>query len=152
MAGQAPFLYPLEPYRRRCEWDLNEALCDLAAATQALAEQETRCDAAQRELAAAQGAGTQRPGSLLRPDLHRLTQDYLAHLHRQLRRQQEEAARLAAQREEALGRSHHLRKLTDGVEEHRRGALREHEKQLAALACKDADDIWLQRIGWRTRR
>lgn len=150
MRDQRGFEYQLEPLRRRCEWDLNEVTLALAALNSDLAGQEGRADALARQMAQVSAELAQRAHSgVLNLELHRLGHSYLNHLHERLHQKRQRVQQLQHQRDELIQRSQRLRKFSDGVEQHRDEALRDHASGMARVAFKDADDIWLQRTSWR---
>jgi chromosome segregation ATPase len=153
MGDRRGFRYELEAVQRKCDWDLSEAGQALVELNQRVSQQGQRVKQLGEEFAVIRAGWSSRmQAQRIDLELQRITSQYLSQLQDRISLQRADLAGLEQQREQVVQRSHELRKFADNIDEHRKGALNSHERHLADLAGKDADDIWLQRMNWRKRK
>ncbi|HYD79893.1 MAG TPA: hypothetical protein VEC06_08790 [Paucimonas sp.] len=153
MGDRRGFRYELEPVQRKCDWDLNDVVLELADLNRSVSEQEQRVQELTHEFSQVrEGWNSQIRTGRLNIDMQRLTYGYLAQLQERISQRQIHLKSLEQERDTVIRRSHELRKFADNIEKHRGEALRGHERKLADIAFKDADDIWLQRMNWRKKK
>jgi chromosome segregation ATPase len=150
MGDRRGFRYELEPVQRKCDWDLNDVVLKLTDVNRSVSEQEQRVQKLTHEFSQVkEDWNSQLKTGQLNIDLQRITYGYLSQLQDRISQKQIHLKSLEQERDTVIQRSHELRKFADNLEKHRGDALREHERKLAEVAFKDADDTWLQRINWR---
>jgi hypothetical protein len=152
MGDRRGFEYQLEPVQRKTDWDLNDVAQELARINREVQEQERKLQRLTEEFSAVQASwAKQLRSERLNVDMQRFTYAYLGTLQDKICLNRDGLRTLEQNRDAALARSHNLRKFADNIGRHRDEAVREHERRMADLAYKDADDIWLQRMTWKEK-
>jgi len=146
-AAPRGFDFPLEPLRRKREWELDDARSALAHANRSLREIEERIDALEIRFAAARAEWGRRMAGELAFDaqVQRLAASYAMELTRllALARKDVEAARRA--QEEAVGAVVQARQALEGIERRREEALEDFRRESDRSASREGDDAWLHR-------
>ena len=145
------FQYPLQPVTVKCEWDVNDALGELAHANRRAAEQQQLLDSLHRQFREAREYGARQAAAkaALNLESQRLTFRYLVQIQGGIDAAQQQLDAIAAERAQLARRLAALRSFADGLERHRKDAVHEYARALDAVAIKDSDDLWLQRMNWR---
>lgn len=139
------FAYPLEPLRRRREWDLDAARAELGRVQ---AELDAACREAEA-LAARQAQATRRVADGLAagvdPANHRRALLWLAALRSQTKAAEARVASLRARRANVSARCLEAQRRLDVVVRHREECLADYGKDAQARDAADADREWLAR-------
>jgi predicted nucleic acid-binding Zn-ribbon protein len=151
-ASRRGFVYPLEAVAEKCCWELEEAAAALAELQRTLAQHNAHAEQLRGRTSAARAEWERQAATpRLNLALREVTCRFLAQLDEQLGQAQARMRALENESEAVRGRLQSLRKLSDHLAEHRQDAVRAHDRQLQALAAKEADDMWLQRMKRRER-
>lgn len=141
------FHFPLEPLRRKREWELEQARAALARANRALREIEERIDALEIRFAAARAEWLRRMAGELAFDaqVQRLAASYAAELTRLLAAARQEVEKIRRSQEEAMRQVTQARQALEGIERRRGEALEEFRRDSERRGSRESDDAWLHR-------
>ncbi|SFD93450.1 hypothetical protein [Paracidovorax konjaci] len=146
------FSYPLEPYLRKQEWQLERLEGRLAQVQkQLLSAQESRRSLyLQFEGQARQML--QWTQARIDPHMHQRGLAYLAGVRQRIETQDQEIqsldARKASLHEEFVAQQRTI----DGLQDHRSGALREYAQEVMRVQAAEADRDWIGRLPLRARQ
>ncbi|MBV8464757.1 MAG: hypothetical protein JO218_02320 [Burkholderiales bacterium] len=145
------FRYALEPLRRKCGWELEDARLTVVQLSDEIAQVRERIATLQGQLDAELVAVAERQGRdrVIHIDQHLLAASYIASLRWQVDSAHGQLAELENKRDEAINEVHRLQKLSEGLDEHRDEAIEEYARALGTAAIVEADDAWLRGTHWR---
>ncbi|BFO56021.1 MULTISPECIES: hypothetical protein [Comamonadaceae] len=143
------FTYPLEPYLRKQEWQLERLEARLARLLQDIA----RAVEQGRELQAQFDAQAQQMQQWMQvrldPRLHQRGLAYLADARRRIADHTRELEALHAQRVALKAECIAQQRTIDGLQEHRADAVRDYALEAVRLAAAEADRDWIGRMALR---
>jgi flagellar export protein FliJ len=149
MTDARAFPYPLEPLRRRREWELETARLVLGRATGAVELARRRLRALEVRFAAARSHAALHAEQAAGFSLHgqRVAATYFTALLRAIESAAEDVRRLEVERERAMREVLAASIAFETVDRHRAAARAEHEGEVRRREFAVADESWTQRSG-----
>lgn len=145
------FSYPLEPYLRKQEWQLERLEGRMARLQQTLSEALAQGRVLQAQFDEQALQMQQAVQSRLDPRLYQRGLAYLAQARCRIDEQGREIESLQAQRNALKTECIAQQRTIDGLQEHRTAALRDYTQEVARLAAAEADRDWIGRMPLRVR-
>ena len=146
------FSYPLEPYLRKQEWQLERLEGKLAQIQKLLLSAQESKHGLHVQLQGQSRQMLQWTQARLDPRMHQRGLAYLADIQHRIETQDQEIQSLDAQRiairEEFVAQQQTI----DGLQEHRANALREYAQEVTRLQAAEADRDWIGRIQLRANQ
>jgi len=144
------FSYPLEPYLRKQEWQLERLEGRMARLQQTLTEALAQGRALQAQFDAQALQMQQAVQNRLDPRWYQRGLAYLAQARCRIDDQDREIEALQARRDALKSECIAQQRTIDGLQEHRTAALRDYALEAARLAAAEADRDWIGRMRVRT--
>ena len=140
------FDYPLEPLRRKCDWELHElrhALKRLNEDVAGRTERSLTC-ATQLSTASDELARQMEQSQRIHVDQQFIAHAYIGRLVQQLSLARAAQKQCEAERDETIQQLFKAQKFADGLEEHRDSAVSEYANVLGKADMVEMDEAWLR--------